>query len=178
MLASACGGRHDAVAVDPADAAALVASTYGLSPQDEACLEDGFGDDAGAAEALSVEVVPDRAQLEALARVLQRCLPTEALAATVAAAAGRGLGDRNAERQACLAGAIVELPPAERDLLFAGLVSPAVVAGTEGLALELRALTGRLLRSCGVSGSVSTGETPTATTTAGDPGAVPEEPSG
>jgi hypothetical protein len=159
------------------EAAATVAGAYGLRSDQQACLASAFDDDPGATEALAVGTEPTRAQLDDLAAALGRCLPVDALADAVAGAAARGLGDPTPEARACLRDAIVALGPPDRALLFAGLVSPGVVAGTGATAAELRALTGRLLDRCAVRSRDRPAD-PTATTTAGDLGAVPEETSG
>lgn len=177
-MAAGCGDHDDGVSPSPTDAAAAVTGAYGLPADREPCLASAFADDPGAAAVLAVDAEPTRAELADLAAVLDRCLPTEVLAEAVAGAAARGVGDATPEARGCLQEAIVALGPDDRALLFGGLVSPGVVAGAEGTALELRALTGRLLAGCGLGAPEQRQDDPTATTTAGDLGAVPEETAG
>jgi hypothetical protein len=175
--ATACGGEGATSAVPADQAAESVVATYDLGPEDQACLEGGFADDAEARSALDPAGAPSADQLDRLAAVVLACVGTDRLGASIATSMAVGIGTLDEDQERCVAAAVVALPEADLRVLVSGLSSPAVIGGVSERAVRLGEVTNGLFAACSVSvvdepGPPTSGE--------GDLGAVPDEdtPSG
>ncbi len=175
LAATSVACSDDETSAVPADQAAeAVTAAYGLGPDEQACLEQGFEGDAAARNALEPGGAPGDEQFDGLADVILGCVGADRIGDAVAAAMATGLGTLDGDQQRCVATAVVDLPEEDLRVLVSGLASPAVVGAVNERSVRLGEVTNGLFAACSV-GPSRDGEGSTGTTSVGDLGAVPEE---
>jgi hypothetical protein len=159
-LLVACGAPSAPEGLGPSEAAASVARSLDLSPEQGDCLRSRFEQDPSAAAALVPDEPPSDRDRDLFLAAMRACLPPDAFGATLAATLQDEVPEATAEQATCVRDNVVALAEPEQDRLYLYFANPAGYdvddvgqAGTD------------LFASCDLVGSATDPADPAATST-------------
>jgi hypothetical protein len=135
--------------VKPDTAAATVADVYKLDQRQQQCLAQGFSHDEAATRPLAANRAASDADLAALGRVADACIPVSVLATAIVGGASEGGNTLTSAQQSCLRQAVGRLSASDRATLLAGLAVPTALGDIQTALLGK--VTDGLLNTCQIS---------------------------
>lgn len=124
-VAASCGSAPAPDGLAPPEAAASVARSLDLTPEQTACLRGRFEQAPSAAAALLPDEPPSDDDRDRFLDAMRACLPPDALGATLAATLQDEIPDATVDQAACVQRNVVALEPAEQDRLYLYFTNPA-----------------------------------------------------
>jgi hypothetical protein len=155
-LVGACSDDGDPDSVSADEAAGVLVAQFDLPENAAQCLTDEFRDDAEARRAVGTDALPE--DYAALNAAVDRCVPTDVLAASVSGLMARNYspeGPVPASDQECLEREIQQLPRDQQVLLITGPLNQQIDVAAQAN-LEAGAVVRGLATKCGLLGTETT----------------------